>query len=144
MAAKTRALQVQSNATAQAALYRAKIFHQAKTAANLAKSKFDAAWAALLAETKASYVASVKARSVLFGQWQEAETRMKLAITQVANVQTDIISQATVVVENARKQAYILLKAREENEKAVKAAMAATMKAREALLAIESKGANSK
>ena len=47
---------------------------------------------------------------------------MELAMKEVSTIQLDIVDKARTVVETARKQAYILIKAREANEAATAAA----------------------
>ena len=45
---------------------------------------------------------------------------MELAMKEVGSIQLDIVDKARTVVETARKQAYILIKAREANEQATR------------------------
>lgn len=102
-------MKVQTTAAAEAALYRARLYAQARAAAEAVKARSEEAWAAIVAFYAEMQASNMRARSVLFRNWQQAEERMRLSITQVGNLQTDIIMKARIVVENARKQAYILI-----------------------------------
>jgi len=60
--------------------------------------------------------ANAKARSILFMHWEASGKRMWLASKEVSSINSDIVSKARQVVEQARTQSYILIKAREANE----------------------------
>lgn len=66
--------------------------------------------------------ANAKARATLFKNWDESLRRMTISAKQVKLINNDIVTNARKVVEEARIQSYILLKAREANEAATKEA----------------------
>ena len=60
----------------------------------------------------------------------------------MTTIQTDIVSKARDVVENARKQAYILIKAREANLRATEEAKRAQEAAYQAVFELKRSGAD--
>jgi len=130
-AARKNALAVQTVSAANSALYRAKLHAVAKAENEAAEIKSKEAWAQVTVFYQEMNAANAKARATLFKNWDESLRRMTVSAKQVKSINNDIVMNARKVVEEARIQSYILLKAREANEAATKEA---ETKAEEALL----------
>lgn len=111
--AKARALLVQTQSSAEAALYQERLYEQAKAEALALKVRQEEIWAQVLSFYAEFKVYSANARKDLLTAWQSAEKRMMLAFNQVSGIQIDVVSKARLVVEDAQKQALILIKAQE-------------------------------
>ena len=90
-AAKKRALEVETTAAAEEALYKARLYARAKAAAEAERRKSEEAWAQMLAFYAEMKAENTKAHAVLFQHWNEAESRVELAINKVSLIQTDLV-----------------------------------------------------
>lgn len=121
-AARKNALAVQTVSAANSALYRAKLHAVAKAEQSAAAIKSKEAWARVIVFFEEMNAANAKARATLFSNWDLSLQRMTISSREVNLINDDIVKNARKVVEEARIQSYILLKAREANETATRLA----------------------
>lgn len=73
-------MRVQTTASAEAALYRARLYAQARAAAESIKARSEEAWAAIVAFYAEMKMENIKSKAVLFNNWRDAESRMTIAL----------------------------------------------------------------